>query len=63
MKGKQKENRAPKRAGGKWDIGDLGDNDTELFKHLPDPKGLIRTKAGPPKKKEKKKINLNRLIV
>ncbi len=39
----------------KWGIGDMGDNDTELFKHLPDPKDLIREEIVKMKKKTKNK--------
>ncbi len=54
MKEKPRGSKVPKRTEEKWGTGDMGDNDAELFKHLPDPKDLVEEGARRTKKKVKK---------
>ncbi len=58
MRQKRKGNKVPKITDGKYGIGDLGENDVELFKHLPDPEEIneaFNKKARQSKKIEKRK--------
>lgn len=52
MREKRQGNKVPKRPKGKWDKGDLSDNDAVIFKYLPDPKDFL--KEGGSKNKKKK---------